>query len=642
MLSPAGRLAFERPEALLLALAVIPIIVLYFLRMRFRRKPVGSTFIWRELVAATSGGDALRRRSLLLLLLQVAAVALAAFAAAGPSIDSRLLLRPGTVFLVDVSASMATRDEGGTSRVDAAIAAVKRELSALGDDVPVMAFACASSARGLLAEPTLDKAAAAAALRSLKAGSEAFSEAGCADAASAWLARSEGNWQACLVTDGGLDLGGRAIAAAFSGSLRVIPVGSPGSSVGATGLRLADEGSGLVARFTLWNGAQDERAVKVRITRGKEELASGAVPAAPGWSRASLGMRGSLEDGAYALSVERGPKDLGSAPGASYRLAVNRQRALRVLLVGRVDPFLKAALAYGGISYASSAAFPSTPVRADIVISESSGEPRSPVPAGARFNLLALGLPPPDAPVVAAGRASGKIVSTLPSHPLSRFVDWEGAEASAGIAYSPRSRTELGDALTLATAGSSPVLVAWEREGYRGLACGIDLARSDLGLKSAFPVLLQNFFQWCVPRVDEQTAFTLVAGEGARRAPALAVGDSADGAPFKAEGVEVSLSGPAVILMAREAGFFKWEAGGSRGYIAANVPPGELDVAPRAVQAEVGAPGAAVSSLASTAQSRSAPLGGWAILLLAACLAAEWIAWKGAGSPRRRGEGAKS
>ena len=285
MLSPAGQavsIALERPGALWLALLVIPVVALYFLRMRFRRKEVGSTFIWRSLARSTTGGETLRRRSILLLLLQAAAVAAAAFAAAGPSILSRRVLEPGVAFLVDVSASMAVRDcaAGGkaASRVQAAAAAAAAEIDALGKGIPMALFACSDSARLLLGEPTLDKAAAKASLRELEAGSAAFDESACADGVSAALSRAEGSWSARVFTDGGLALGGARLSAAFDGALGAVLVGSSAASVGAAGLRLeSSPGAGPRAAFSLWNGRAASADIEVRITRKGAVLASGTV-----------------------------------------------------------------------------------------------------------------------------------------------------------------------------------------------------------------------------------------------------------------------------------------------------------------------------------------------------------------------------
>jgi hypothetical protein len=643
MLSALGGLSLARPGALWIALALVPVVVLYFLRMRFKRKAIGSTYLWRQLAGSTSGGDALKRRSVLLLLLQAAAIALAAFAASGPSLVSRRILEPGIVFIIDVSASMGSRDcadprhSRTISRVEAATVAASREIGALGDSIPVMTFACSAQARPLLSAPTLDKAAAAASLGRLAAGSEAFSEAPCADELAAWLSGNEGAWRARVFTDGGLDLGGERLSAVFGGELGLVAFGSSGASVGVTGLRLEGSDGGARASFTLWNGWPTESSVPVRIARGGKELAAAVVRAAPGWSRSSVELGGKIEDGAYSLSLERASKGLEGAPGDAYYLSIGRQRALSAILVGRSDPFLKAALAYGGISYATLEKFPAALAgessaggaaagKAAIEVPDIAIVEAAEVPAGARCNLLVFGRPPSDAPLQARGNVSGAIASTGSSHPLSRFVSWEGARAEAGMGYALR-----GKAVVLATIGGVPSLVAWEREGYRCLACGIDLSRSDLGLKSAFPVLLQNFFQWCVPPVDDQSAYTLVAGESARRAEP----DS-----FRVRGgVDLVRSGPVVALTARETGLFEWEAGTAKGYIAANVPSSELDAAPRTLRiaAATGNPLAAATekTLVAAEHTRSTSLGGIAAALLALCLAAEWLAWKG----RAKGHG---
>ncbi len=495
----------------------------------------------------------------------------------------------------------------------------------------MMAFACGSTARPLLSEPSLDKGRVIAALRPLKAGSEAFREAACSDEIASWLARTEGGWRAHLYSDGGLDLQGEKLAAVFGGQLRIETIGTSGDSLGVTGLRLErDAAGGSVATFELWNGWPGEKTARIEISRGKQELASTLVAAAPGWSRASARLPGEIADGSYAIGLEpiaegsTPASDIDAAPGSVYRLSVGAQRALSVLVVGTPDPFLKAALAFGGVSYTTAPEFPASLEGVNIVVSEPGSATRP--PSSLNCNLLAFGDPPPDAPLAKRGLVSGRIVSTEPGHPLSRFVSWEGARADSARSYSTRP-----GAVVLADVGGSPALVAWERNGYRSLAFGIDLSRSDLGLKSAFPVLAQNFFQWCVPRVDDQSAFTLVVGEASRRALPRTFA-------VRSDRVDLLRTGPTAILTPREEGFFKWEAAGTKwsrsasGYLAANVPAEELDVAPRELRAgqAAGQSGnAAATALASTDETRRMPLGAWAVVLLVACLAAEWLVWKG-------------
>lgn len=672
MLSAGATLAlvFARPAAFALALLIFPIVLLYFLRMRFRRKEVGSTFIWRTLVQATTGGKKLKRRSILLLLLQIAAVLAAAAAAAGPSLVSSRVLVPGVAILIDLSASMAKRDcpsslDSGpeaneTSRVEAAVRAAIAEIDGLEADVPIAVFGCADTARPLMAKMGPNKAAAKAALRGLVSSRAspalfaAFDEASCAASIAAVLAAEEGAWSAVVYTDGGLSLGGQRLAAVFGDAVRFNIVGTRGGNLGVTGLRfeVSEEGSPR-ATFSLWNGDPSTRDAEVRLTRGGERLATVRATAVPGWSRAEFDLKGELEEGAYTLEVERGE---GQAPGGSYYLAVSRPRNLTVLLVGRKNPFIVALLAHEGISYRSSPTFPdfllpsrrdvrSEELVPDIVISDSAALPATQSattsaekPTGreaeargdAKFALVVFGPPPPDAPFSAAGRVSGRIAAAEGSsaHPLARFIDWGESRAESSLTY-----TLKGDAVVLATIDGKPVVVAWERDGYRNLACGIDLARSDLGLKSAFPILLQNYLQWYAPRTDAQSLYTLSVGDKVRRLEDVSF-------KIRSDSVETERSGPAVFLTPKEAGIFQWETAGDRGYLAVNVPPGELDVAPRFLapratkQAGSEEPGASSAAQAALPRESSLELGGAVSALFAVLLVAEWILWHG--SSKRR------
>ncbi len=629
-------LSLARPEALLIALAALPVALLYFLRMRFRRKAVGSTYIWRRLAGATSGGDALKRRSVLLLLLQLTAIGLAALAASGPSLVSRRTLKPGTVFIIDVSASMAFRDcsVGGerASRVDAAVAQASREIRALGADVPIMAFACASSARPLLPGPTLDKGRAVAALKGLKAGSEAFREAAGADAIASWLSRAEGGWQARLLTDGGLDLEGRALASAFGGQLGVVTLGTSGSSLGVTGLRLERDASGDArASFELWNGWPSDKNAKVVISRGKKELASALVAAAPGWSRGGVQLKGGIEDGTYAISLERDAAgsapatDQGSAPGGVYRLSVSAQRALSVLVVGKIDPFLKAALTFGGISYTSAADYPASFEGVDVVVAEpSAGATR--LPSGANCNLLVFGEPPMDAPVSARGRVSGTISLDRNSPPVVPIREMGGRQGreSAGLL---RARRRPGPRDRSRRAGP-------RRLGRKGIPV-IGLRRRPLPVRPRPQERLPRARPEFPPMVRSASRRPIgLHPRGRRDRPKGIAGvlrparrrhrpppDGADRHPDS--------EGRGLFRMAG-----RRNPAGVAGYIAANVPAEEMDLAPREPPAAAAEAAASTAALAST-DARKTALGAWLIALLAACLAAEWLIWKG-GSPGAR------
>lgn len=121
---------FTAPWAGLLALAAIPVVVVYFLKLRRPRRTVPSLVLWQKVLEdqrVNSPFQRFRRNLLLWLqLLLLACVVLACmqpFVSGGGGGDALPII-------VDVSASMATREtEGGPSRLDR----VKEELLELVD-----------------------------------------------------------------------------------------------------------------------------------------------------------------------------------------------------------------------------------------------------------------------------------------------------------------------------------------------------------------------------------------------------------------------------------------------------------------------------------------------------------------------------
>ena len=159
-------LTFAAPSLLWLGLALIPVVALYLLRRRFRRRPSGSNYLWNRVAGRAPGSSRPELRSLILLALQVGAALCAVLAAAGPAIARRGATEPGLAILVDVSASMATADMTDAagrpeSRVAAAAQAALGLVEGLAAGRPLAVFACSSGLRPL-AEPGAGRGQAAA------------------------------------------------------------------------------------------------------------------------------------------------------------------------------------------------------------------------------------------------------------------------------------------------------------------------------------------------------------------------------------------------------------------------------------------------------------------------------------------------
>src|ERR671915_1250283 len=99
----------------LLGLVIVPIIVaFYMLRLRRRDLPVGSTFLWQQLVRDVEANAPWQRLRLSwLLLVQLLIALLVVFAATRPFLTVQSDLAANVVLIVDTSASMGTIDPDG-------------------------------------------------------------------------------------------------------------------------------------------------------------------------------------------------------------------------------------------------------------------------------------------------------------------------------------------------------------------------------------------------------------------------------------------------------------------------------------------------------------------------------------------------
>jgi len=621
-------LTFAAPSLLWLGLALIPVVALYLLRRRFRRRPSGSNYLWNRVASRAPGSSRPELRSLLLLALQVGAALCAVLAAAGPAIARRGAAEPGLAILVDVSASMATADMTDAagrpeSRVAAAAQAALGLVDGLAPGRPLAVFACSSGLRPL-AEPGAGRGQAAAALGNLAPTDSGFREVPVAEAFAAWLASRGGAWESVLFTDGGLDVGGERLAAA-AGSLRIETLGGAGRGGGVADLRITDLGGSArpaaavgartgtmkrLASFRVFNGGGAALEATARLKRDGDLLAEAALVLEPGWSTGELAFQAGSLDGGYELSLVSG----GVAFGRTW-LSIHAAPPRRVLLVGRDDPYLRAALAYPGIELFSSAEFPGPKVLStlDLVVAEGVR-----APAGLACPLLSIAALP-----TAEGRgvsgpapgplASGALATVAGSHPLARFVSWEGtrAEESLSVLASPGTSA-------LATAGGKVVAAAWMEEGFPRAYIGFDPARSDFGLSPSWPIFVANLLGWCAPREGQQSAYTLEAGSVAQRAIPDGFRLPGRGAPA------VTRRGRLSLLEAGQAGLYRWSAGGDSGWLAVNPPAEELDASPRVLAA----PARRSLPLASSGPQRRdlsfLPLAG-----LLAFLVAEWLVWRG-------------
>src|ERR1700722_3562104 len=144
-------LSLLNPRGLLLAAGVIPLVLLYILKIRRRHQPVSSTWLWaaaqRDLVAKHPFRKLVPEVPLLLELLALAALAIAL---ARPSSLGGGMDGDHVVIVVDTSASMATRvgdPAGTTTRMDEAKRAARELVLRLGPGSDAMIVEAGRDAR---------------------------------------------------------------------------------------------------------------------------------------------------------------------------------------------------------------------------------------------------------------------------------------------------------------------------------------------------------------------------------------------------------------------------------------------------------------------------------------------------------------
>lgn len=132
-----------------------------------------------------------------------------------------------------------------------------------------------------------------------------------------------------------------------------------------------------------------------------------------------------------------------------------------------------------------------------------------------------------DSPYALAGNYL-MINSFSPSVPISRvgeitnpvIVDWERDKSLLanldfqGVHIGQATSVQAGpEAELLMETENSGLMYAFQKEGLRAVFLGFDLERSDLPLKVAFPVLMNNILQWLYPQQFEFTTLQTRTGE---------------------------------------------------------------------------------------------------------------------------------
>jgi hypothetical protein len=486
------------PLALIGLLALPIIVAFYMLRLRRRDVPVGSTFLWQQLIRDIEANAPWQRlRFSWLLLVQLLIAAIVVLAAARPFSAVESDLAANVVLIVDTSASMAT----STDDEDRMALARERASDVVGR-LPVggrVTVVAAADTADVLVSETDDTDAALEAIDGIVA-TQLPGDLTDAFALSSALAARDADSTIVVVTDAAGD------------ELPDVGVGAPVlvERIGATD---ANQSIAALSALRRSGGAQLDLFVAVanpsaaEATRRLEVYADGALVDAreltiPAGQR-SEALVSTVPAATRTIEARLAGSDALLTDDRAYAV-VPADETTRALLVGDGNAYLENALALlprlelfavAADGYADAVA------EAD--------------EAGTPYGLLIFdGFVPEAAPTVPAlyidpdgdgpfgtveGRIEGPVIDRIdPAEPVLRFVDL----STVHIGRAREIVAADGMRPVVSTTGGDPLVAVGQVNGRALGLIGFDLGESDLPLQVAFPLLMSNLTEVLLPAVE--------------------------------------------------------------------------------------------------------------------------------------------
>lgn len=502
-------MTFIAPAALALAALSIPVVLLYMLRSRRSRTPVSSTMLWelgQRNVSANTPWQPLRFSWLLLL--QLLALLLAVLAIARPARPTALALAEHTVLIVDTSASMRA-DDGGRTRLEAAKREALKAVEQLSGSKKMSVIAAGPRARVVLSGSS-DRRALVEALSAL-APTDGPTDAGGAFSLGASLETADVPTIMHFYSDGGVAPEDRTGA---PGALVHVPIGSAKPNAGIARMSIAPKGAGwdvflrlvntgtvrLDATLELRAGEQVAARQPVRLDpqRARDLTLAVARTTATALEARLVNIRPSADT---VGTVEPGRADALPADDVA-RAVLERERALRVLLVTPGNVFLEAAIkSMPGAQVTVADKAPSARGYA-LAIYDRVTPPEDP-------GVPALAIAPPRGGLGARVTGTVKrpvITSVQPREPILHQVDL------SRVAIREAQRIAAPGMRTLAGAGDDAMVAVGVPKGRRAAYIAFDLRESNLPVQVAWPLLFGNLVTW-LTQADAGDRATLQAGD---------------------------------------------------------------------------------------------------------------------------------
>lgn len=471
------------PAAAFLGLTLPVIVALYFLKIRRPTRIVPALHLWPDQIRDRQANVPWQRlRPSWLLFLQLLAAALLVFAAIQPTVQAGAALARHTIVFVDASASMQATDVSPSRLAEA-----KRQAGALIDQLGPqdrMTLISVGPTARIVASVTGDRGALHRGLDGITA-SNGSADLSSALALAAGLVRPGDDARAYLFSDGIADPL-RPSLSALPFPVDYHPIGASGENVGLTSLTVRTSAQSRAAYLHVQNFGQQSHSVSLEWRADGHLLDVRPLALAAGQSQDLILP---VPTDATAVTARLVGGDVFAVDDSATAVA-RTPRAFRVLLVTPGNVFLEQALR----------------LRSDLqvdVVAPSAYRPS----AAYAMTVYDRYLPPllPDGPSIIVDPPAGsslaggspigigRVRAADAADPLLLNVDLQDVH----VARSEDLRTSTFGR-PLITSLQTPLVLVRD-EPYRQVLFGFDLHESDLPLRIAFPILMENLSEWLLP-----------------------------------------------------------------------------------------------------------------------------------------------
>ena len=477
-------MSFLNPWALFWILATGPVILMYFLKLKRKKLPVSSTWLWtRSIQDIRVNAPFQKLRSSLLLLLQILLILIAAFALADPIGRTTPPEEKRWVFLIDRSASMQAKDVK-PSRLAKAKETAKELLKSCGprDEVMVVAF---SNRAQVMTPLTADRGAVERAIDAVEPADtvtriqEAFRIA--ASAVQPYKSRS-----IIILSDGRFE---PIQAGADQIDLKYVPIGTGAKNAAVTAVEVkkpqkADEPWSVFAQLDLFSTEEAEVPVELHVNGELKSVKK--VKMAANASGAVLFEVAKPEPEVVEVKIKM-DDDLETDNRA---WAVVRPERPKLLVAGPGNFFLDKALAQVRDMDAFSAEDFSKASTGDYDIVVLNGILPESLPEG---RYLILGELPKWEGLKAEGEvAQPAVMDWDRRHPVARMINFSGLYVKSV----PKITLPGFAAPIVEGPDNAPLIFSWEKGRTRAVVVAFKLLDSDWPLRLSFPLFLSNALEW--------------------------------------------------------------------------------------------------------------------------------------------------